>query len=51
MDCNTEFSSVGEAVDEMFRMNYWPYVQDEKVKDCMETISKDSWKSINKSYA
>lgn len=51
LDCNTEFSSVKNAVKSMFEMNYWPYVQDDAVRSCIESISKDSWLSINKSFA
>jgi hypothetical protein len=28
-------------------MKYWPYMHDPDVKECMETISKDSWSKIS----
>ena len=47
LDCNTEQISLEPAISQNFEMKYWPYMHDVKVKECMETISKDAWSKIS----
>lgn len=47
LDCNTEQISLEPAISQNFDVKYWPYVHNTEVKECMETISKDSWSKIS----
>jgi len=35
-----------DAIEAMFNMNHWPYVQDEDIGTCLKTISSQSKESI-----
>ena len=35
-----------EAIEAMFNMNHWPYVQNDDIATCLKTISSQSKESI-----
>mmetsp|Transcript_4493 Transcript_4493/g.6744 ORF Transcript_4493/g.6744 Transcript_4493/m.6744 type:complete len:88 (+) Transcript_4493:1071-1334(+) len=46
-DCNIEQRWLGDATESNFNMNYWPYIHNEDVKECLKSISLDGWDVIS----
>lgn len=48
LDCSTEsnMDNIQGAIDWSFNLTHWPYIHDQDVKDCIQEISRKSWKNI-----
>lgn len=51
-DCNdATIAKLQEAIESIFRFDYWPYMHNSDTKTCMETLSLRSWLNISEDGA
>lgn len=48
LDCSTEsnLDNIMGAINWSFNITHWPYIHDDDVKQCIEELSRKSWKNI-----